>query len=174
MQQLIGSFYGSQLETEFVYCIKDFLHAETKPFRFRIKVQKWSKMTISAFFFKMLQKCSGYVQMVQNWSRTTLWVSEHVFPPPNMPRSHFWTFLKNRIFDLKTDFLALCLAEGWKNAFFSVGDSKKSKQVYCLRSSKDRKSNLVTISTILSGRFLISGLLFEKSIFQWPQSSAFT
>ena len=55
-------------------------HAETKPFRFRIKVQKWREKAISTFF-KMLQKCSKYIQVVENRSRTGLWASEHIFLP---------------------------------------------------------------------------------------------
>ena len=78
----------------------------------RVKVQKWPKMTISTFFFKMFQKCSRCVQMIQNRSRTVLWVSEYVFLPPNMLRSHFWTFFKNRFFDLKIGFLGLGLSKG--------------------------------------------------------------
>ena len=83
-----------------------------------LRCQKCSKITFSTFFFNLLSKSSRCIQMVQNWCRTVLWTSEHDFQPPNMSRSHFWAFLKNRFLDLKNRFFRLHPHKSMKKRVF--------------------------------------------------------
>ena len=132
----------------------------------RKKVEKKSNF----FFTKILQICSGGTESVQSGSlglRTC-------FPTPKHAKKSFLDIFKKSTFRPENRFLGIWASSRLKNVFLRVEVSKNYKWICCLWPSKAGGVKLVITSTILSTRFLISGLLCEKSIFEWPLSSAFT
>ena len=103
-------------------------------------------------------------------SQATPQTPKHLLEAPMHPRDTSKNFWQNRFLGLKMHFSSIKALRAWKNAFLSKIQRTKFFSRLCFMTNQVRRRKYRTKWKVLSSRFLIKHLFFEKCHFLHPHA----